>query len=431
MARTKRAQPGRESRAAYAASQPLFDALRTACVRVGEQSQNLAIARDMVQQLHIKLPETGSHADYASYERSINGAVKAWRAATESYAEIFAALAKVTAAQPSEGKQARHGHTDFEAMARTSAAAKSAAHAFDLYEEPAKMEAANGLVQGGEAEDKASGGESDRDSDSDSDSASSGSSASKPDETGHVKSNAPSNPALSQFGKRPLPEESPQNNDSDQPPQKFQRLNGNIEKPTKDQAKPVEEDAGKLDVEHGSKMNGSKARYDKRREMQQRKRALKPVQQGARSKNAGSGANSTALGPDRRENASKPAHDLDFTSLGGDTKQEPEPRHVSEEKKVPGVDYEDVSAEVEARLKAKEKAKEDKKKEKKRKRESGDSFPAEYEESKPEKRSKKKRKAEEGESEVVASKEKQKKHDRAADEAVNVERSKKRKKAKI
>ncbi|KAK3703933.1 hypothetical protein LTR37_014151 [Vermiconidia calcicola] len=419
MARTKRAQPGRESRAAYAASQPLFEALRTACVRVGEQSQNLAIARDMVQQLHIKLPETGSHAEYASYERSIDGAVKAWRAATESYAEIFAALAKVTAAQPSEGKQARHGHTDFAAMARTSAAAKTAAHAFELYEKPAKMDAANGLVQEGKAEDKASDGESD----SDSDSASSRSSTSKPDETRHVKSNATSNPALP--GKRPLPEESPQNDDSYQPPQKVQRLNGNIGKPAKDQATPVEEGAGKLDVEHGgSAMNGSKARYDKRRERQQRNRALKPMQQGAWSKNAGSGS-------DRRENALKPAHDPGFTSLSGGMKQEPDPRHASEEKKVPGVEYEDVSAEVEARLKAKEKAKEDKKKEKKRKRESGDSFPAELEESKPEKRSKKKRKAEDGESEVIASKEKQRKHDRAADEALNGERSKKRKKAKI
>jgi hypothetical protein len=69
------------------------------------------------------------------HDRYIDSAVKAWRSVTESYAQIFTALAAASAPEPSEGKPMREGHESFLSMAGMAAEANSMAESFVLYEE--------------------------------------------------------------------------------------------------------------------------------------------------------------------------------------------------------------------------------------------------------------------------------------------------------
>ena len=132
---TKRVKVHHHSTAAYAASQPLFDALRLAVDCTNEQHDLLSTARDIVQQTHVKLAESISDGDSTHTTRYIDSAVKAWRSVTASYTEIFDALAKASSAEPSEGKPMREGHESFVRMASMAAEANSMAESFVLSEE--------------------------------------------------------------------------------------------------------------------------------------------------------------------------------------------------------------------------------------------------------------------------------------------------------
>jgi len=60
-------------RAAYAASQPLFDALRSGCDKLEEQSHLLKATRDLSQRIHVQVdPDATKHcANYVSLVRSL------------------------------------------------------------------------------------------------------------------------------------------------------------------------------------------------------------------------------------------------------------------------------------------------------------------------------------------------------------------------
>jgi len=108
MARTKKQR--RESTAAYAASQPLFDALRKATIQIDAQKARLCKARDMVQQLHVKHQSIMDKDDAKNHKRYIAYVVKAWRDATRMYSEVFEELVQLTAENESEGRGVLEGH---------------------------------------------------------------------------------------------------------------------------------------------------------------------------------------------------------------------------------------------------------------------------------------------------------------------------------
>ena len=452
MTRAAKQKQARQSTAAYAASQPLFDALRIGFTRVGEQKASLSIARDLVQHLHVKLPDSDSWTERDRHHRYIDCAVKAFRSATEIYADVFQALAKVTAAEAAEGRGERNGHAEFAEMARTAAEAKSAARMFVLYEDIARADAETeaAVAEEGEVDEDSDDSEDIKSEESDSDDnvSASGSSTSNPhDEEKEDQApvdTTPTNSILLQLlGKRPLLEEPPQKK-SDQPPHKAPRLSEKIKYDSQGRKILWDRGAEEPNVPYGTLGSSEKKAWKaekrrQRRDKKQAKRAGKMVEE-AKRKHFSTGANGVPLKPDRRapkgyfEGNSKPVFNRDYISLNGTAGPEPEPASLpTREPAQPAVAYEDVSAEVEARLKAKEEKKAVLKKEKKRKRESGDSFEAAGEaETKPEKPSKKKVRSEgvDGEADVMAKKEKRKKHEREADEGVDGEGRKKRKKSR-
>lgn len=166
---TKRAKVTHDSTAAYAASQPLFDALRHATERTSEQHALLSNARDVVQQTHVKLADAISDGDANQHARYIDCAVKAWRSATESYAEIFDALAKASAAEPSEGRGAREGHESFANMANMAAEANAMAKSFVLYGEQHASNAEGVTSQAVEANGESASEESEKEEEPDQD----------------------------------------------------------------------------------------------------------------------------------------------------------------------------------------------------------------------------------------------------------------------
>lgn len=115
MPHAKRQKIKRESTAAYVASQPLFDALRNATTAVSDQKALLKAACDTVQALHVKVIN-GDAEQHDLYMRSI---VTAWAGATETYHDIFRQLVLLTAADPTEGRDATSGHGQFLAMLET------------------------------------------------------------------------------------------------------------------------------------------------------------------------------------------------------------------------------------------------------------------------------------------------------------------------
>jgi hypothetical protein len=119
----------RESTAAYAASQPLFDALREACEKLELQKSNLLLARDLVQSLHVKL----QHVDLTvgdksspndNHGRYLDSTLAAWTTAIDSYRDIFAQLVSLTAAEPETGKEATDHHESFKNILRSASEAK-------------------------------------------------------------------------------------------------------------------------------------------------------------------------------------------------------------------------------------------------------------------------------------------------------------------
>ncbi|KAK4553927.1 hypothetical protein LTR86_009102 [Recurvomyces mirabilis] len=139
---SKRQKIDRETTAAYAASQSLFDALRNGAAKAGEQKLRLTRARDLVQTIHVKLVEVDKTDTAQTREQYISSLTKAWASATEAYCTIFEELCKVTEANPVEGREESKGHEQFKKMAETAAAASVAAKAHTMSESRAASESA-------------------------------------------------------------------------------------------------------------------------------------------------------------------------------------------------------------------------------------------------------------------------------------------------
>jgi len=127
MAITSTSKPDAQDTAAYAASQPLFDAIRDAISQLDEQKRNLAGARDVVQQLHVKVP--AEHLDNnalkaTNYTESL---VQAWKTATESFTRIFEQLCTITGPEPATGKKADNSYPGFQKLLSSAQAAKKVA----------------------------------------------------------------------------------------------------------------------------------------------------------------------------------------------------------------------------------------------------------------------------------------------------------------
>ena len=379
--------------AAYAASQPLFDVLRNGMERIDLQRANLEIARDTVQRLHVKLPSASITDDVKdSHEKYMDSAVKAWRLATESYAEIFEALADVTAAEPSAGRNEREGHGSFVRMAETARQAYEIAMGWTPSSSGSAVEKDADMEDAGTSDSEQARKRNGVDV----------SAALGAEDVAVPVDNRPTNAILmSLLKQRPLPEEK-----SEQAP----TGNGAVKHTTPEPA-PVtnEQDATKT---------------QKRLQKRQKKREKRAKAQQAKMKD--SGADQTIKPEPRQsvtnnpgEESSKLAENVEHISLNAEDR----PANLKPE-------YDDVSAEVAARLNAKE-AKKGLSKEKKRKRESRDSLPNGEAKDKMEKPQKKKARSNEGDVvEYMASKEKAKKHERDVEEGANgvtVESRKKRK----
>ncbi|KAK5735670.1 hypothetical protein LTR17_008021 [Elasticomyces elasticus] len=155
---TKSQKPDRESTAAYAASQPLFSALRSASDEISKQKAHLAKARDIVQTLHVKLVDTTNIDDSEKHDQYMECVVKAWTSATEAYCNIFTELCAVTAPDPAVGRVAGRGYEQFKVMERLAATAS-----YQVKEYPAKQ--TSGVSAGAKLEPPTALGKRARDAD--------------------------------------------------------------------------------------------------------------------------------------------------------------------------------------------------------------------------------------------------------------------------
>jgi len=137
-------KPDREVTAAYAASQPLFDALKAATDQAGEQRIHLAKARDTVQNLHVNLVDTTKTDDAQKHELYVECLMKAWTSATEAYCKVFEELCKVSAADATVGRAAGKGHEQFKVMADTATAASEQAKSYRVVKKPIGATSENG-----------------------------------------------------------------------------------------------------------------------------------------------------------------------------------------------------------------------------------------------------------------------------------------------
>lgn len=353
MARAQRQKLARESTAAYSASQPLFDALRSGANQIGEQKFLLTQARDLVQTVHVKLVNTQGNADAEKQDQYVDHIVKAWRSATEVYSAVFEELASITAADATEGRAASKGHEEFTAMSASVEAAKKVAMSYKLAESQPTTKSRKAT-----AESVGSGEEV-------------GQSTS---EKGKSARATPSNSHLLPLhGKRKLPSE---DSKSDvQPPAKMQKLSEGIRVDSSGKKVFWERGASKPNVPFATLDASEKKawRAEKARQKREKKKAKSMAKSSATiSTETGAGTDGRPLrlggrAKDYEDNitAEEPAFAQDYVPLDAET------RPAGKENTVPGIEYEDVSAEVEARLKAKEERKKAKKDEKKRKRESG------------------------------------------------------------
>nr|POE62399.1 hypothetical protein CFP56_68774 [Quercus suber] len=126
MARTPRSKPDVETTAAYAVSQPLFDALRAATASIDEQKTHLTTARDLIQQVHIQTPHANGPQDIEKYELFLQSATQAWQCATEVFSNIFETLANVTGPDAATGREPSQEFEVFRTMAKTATDAKNA-----------------------------------------------------------------------------------------------------------------------------------------------------------------------------------------------------------------------------------------------------------------------------------------------------------------
>jgi len=356
MARAQRQK--RESTAAYAASQPLFDALRNGTSRITEQEAHLTQARDTVQQLHVKLVNTNGVNDQDKHDHYMDCAVKAWRSATETYSAIFDELANVTAADASEGRDAGKRHEEFKSLARSAAAEKTLAMSFAL---------ANDNAQAKGTPTKRARVEDEQDEDDESDDAAS----SEPTPQNAKKDRTPSNPhLLALHGKRRLPADEDEDKAT---PAKTVKLSDKGGQDVSGKKVLWERGPEKLNVPFATLGADEKKAWkaEKARQKREKNRAKKAGSAPTADPNGTSQvANGSVGGDEDMHDADKPGLAQGYIPLDA----EPVPVSAGKENAVPVVEYEDVSAEVEVRLKAKEDRKKAKKSEKKRKRESGDSM---------------------------------------------------------
>ncbi|KAI6801717.1 hypothetical protein KC361_g1629 [Hortaea werneckii] len=294
MARRKVHRMSRNATAAYAASQPLFEALQTGNMRINEQKVHVTRARNLVQNLHVKLTEVNGQDESAKHDYYMDCVVKAWRSATQTYEAIFRELMALNAADASEGREASKRYEEFAALATTARQVNEVAFKFPLHGPPSWPEA----------------------------------------------------PSTPEKRKRSHEEEEEQDESSD-----------------------VKLDTG-LDAAGKEGPEGAHAKEDKQAHQNdaaektlskhQRKRLRKKHPSADHHKDSERNQNPSSTTKHPTQPASNPTP---TSSLGKEN-------HTP----IAGVEYEDVTAEVEARLKAKADKRQAKKTEKKRKRESGDSL---------------------------------------------------------
>lgn len=383
----------RRSTAAYAASQPLFDALRNGMQRLADQRANLQVARDTVQKLHVKLPTESISTDGTdSHEKYMDGAVKAWRMATESYAEIFEALAEVTAAEPSAGRDKSEGHEAFVKMAST---------AREAYE--AAMDWNYTAARSGSAETSASSRSGAGDQEDRTEAVTTGA---KEDDAQSTDTR-PINPILmSLLKKKP-------SSDAQEVPA-----------PPPSKTKGAEKEATPVSAVGSTKKGDRNA--EKRSQKRQKRKEMRAMEQAKEGNDGGAGTgkpNGIGAKAKKKEFNFESGRDIP-PGFVQDSKDSDIMRHASSTQN-PDVEekaatHDDVSAEVAARLKAKDE-KTQVAKEKKRKRQSAESMENGAPVHKAEKPQKKKTKGNEGEVvENAARAEKARKHVRDGEGAVEV-----------
>lgn len=331
MARTKRSKPSRETSAAYAVSQPLFDALRGAVARVDEQKKQLILARDIAQGLHVKLAADGQPEHRAGHVQYVNAIVQASKMTSRTFADIYTELAKITAAEPHEGKSERQGHQEFVALGIMADEAEEKAEA---YLSSAEVEEQRVAFSSTSLADQVDDEVEMKDAEE-----------SEDDEVEKAAADAKNITQAVQDGQRP--------GKGPKLGKRGDKIHG--VKEGKDPNVPFDT----LGSHSKKALNAEKRRQNRVRRREKRnqlKRDLTDAQKpaGASTQN-------------RDQSTRQSAHDETSMHLDGGGP-------ASFGAAQPTVQYEDVSVEVDTRLKAKEEARESKKRQKKRKRESGDSF---------------------------------------------------------
>ncbi|RMY98908.1 hypothetical protein D0860_08412 [Hortaea werneckii] len=296
MARRKVHRMSRNATAAYAASQPLFEALQAGNMRINEQKVHITRARNLVQNLHVKLTEVNGQDESAKHDYYMDCVVKAWRSATQTYEAIFRELMALNAADASEGREASKRYEEFAALATTARQVNEVAFQFPLHGPPSWPEA----------------------------------------------------PSTPEKRKRSHKEEEEYDDSSD-----------------------VKMDAG-IDAPVKEGPEGGHAKEDKQTQPNEaaEKTLSKHQRKRLRKKHPAAGHHKDS------ETNPSPSSTNPLTQPTSNPNPPPPPSSQGKENHTPiaGVEYEDVSAEVEARLKAKAEKRQAKNSEKKRKRESGDSL---------------------------------------------------------
>ncbi|KAI6911442.1 hypothetical protein KC318_g774 [Hortaea werneckii] len=282
----------RNATAAYAASQPLFEALQAGNMRINEQKVHITRARNLVQNLHVKLTEINGQDESAKHDYYMDCVVKAWRSATQTYEAIFRELMTLNAADASEGREASKRYEEFAALATTARQVSEVACEFPLHGPPSWPEA----------------------------------------------------PSTPEKRKRSREEEHDESSDV--------KMDTGTDAPEKEGS-----DGGQAKDNKQTQQNeGAEKTLSKHQRKRLRKKHPAADHKDSESNHHPSSTNAPTQPP---SNPNPPP----TSSLGKEN-------HTP----IAGVEYEDVSAEVEARLKAKAEKRQAKKTEKKRKRESGDSL---------------------------------------------------------
>ncbi|KAF7185986.1 hypothetical protein HII31_05063 [Pseudocercospora fuligena] len=314
-----RAKRQKTESAAFAASQPLFEAVRSARDdALQSQAVNLTIAHDVVKNIHVGVQNNDEHNNIERHVAYMDAIVESWRSATDAYCNIFAQLTSITAEKPNEGIGAAESHGFFQEMLETAQKAQDAAKRFTLAKERAMPEANTTI--GNNTAETVPAVESDDEIEL----------KHKPVNGGQIEAQSSSKPTSTATPGKQLAKSDKVKLDKSGTRVLWE--------------KGAEEPSVPFAMLGGDEKKEWLAEKTRQKREKQRGRAheirTKKGQQGRQQK---------------QEQTSVPPSDY----------------HSPQ---VPGVEYEDLSAEVDARIKAKEEAKKAKKQEKKRKRESKDSF---------------------------------------------------------